>query len=232
MSAGRESLILQLLNKDVNESLLAEIEKDYKDIPDCYRKSSLSKRIGHFNKHKRKLHKIFHRGEVEKHVNEMEDLLNVYCRPIFKFNANIDLRIVPFDKDEIFRDSKTFVERIVGEAFYYLSLQGKVYNVISCAHCNKYFVAIRKDAQFCSTTCKRQADFKKRKKIYYQTFLNRRIDGKYIPVNNIHCYNCRTPIPIPKQPNGRINKSIEIIKCSACKTANRNPWASQKQKSR
>ena len=144
----------------------------------------------------------------------------------------MDVYTCPFDKDELLSDTESFVERIVGEAFYYLARNIKVYNVLTCDHCGKYYFAIRKDARFCSTTCKRQADFKKRKKLYYRTFLNRRIDGKYIPVNNIHCSKCRTSIPIPKYSNGKIRKSIVSIQCPNCNTINPNPWASQKRKDR
>ena len=59
MAAGRESLILQLLNKDVNESLLNEIEKEFGDVPEYYAHSTLKNRIGHFNRFKKLLLNFF-----------------------------------------------------------------------------------------------------------------------------------------------------------------------------
>ena len=169
---------------------------------------------------------------IENRVDDIEEFFEDYLRPRIKVSKTMDVYTRPFDKDELFSDSELFIERVVGEALYSLACNIKVYNVLTCDHCNKYYFAIRKDARFCSTTCKRQADFKKRKKIYYRTFLNRRIDGKYIPVNNIHCNKCGVSIPIPKYSNGKIRKSIESIQCPDCKTVNQNPWALQRRKDR
>ena len=229
MSNGRESLILQLLNNPIDKSLLRKIKNDYNDIPNCYKKSSLDERIAHFNKLKKELHKIFIPSiGIENRVNEMQDFVNEYSRPIVKVNDTLNFEVVPFDEDENISDTESFIEKIVVEAFYDLADHIGVYNIVSCAHCNKYFVATRKDARFCSITCKHRADFLKRKKLYYRIILSRRKDGKYLPINNIRCKKCRTSIPLPKYSSGKIIKSVEFIKCSACKAANRNPWAFQK----
>jgi rubrerythrin len=233
MSEGRESLILQLLNKDVNESLLNELEKDFGVVPEYYAHSTLKNRIGHFNRFKKILINIFDPSSgIENRVDDIEEFFEKYLRPKIKFTKTMDVYTCPFDKDELLSDTESFVERIIGEAFYSLARNIKVYNVLTCDHCSKYYFATRKDARFCSITCKRQADFKKHKNKYYRTFLERRKDGKYLPINNIHCIKCRTSIPIPKHSNGKVRKSIESIQCPNCNTINPNPWASQKRKDR